>query len=107
MPERRRMSVVDVQERRVDAREEMIITGRSCHKYNFFRNKTCCEKHVFVTTKHIFCHDKSMLVTTQLLSQQTSFLLQQNVCHNKHTFVATKDVFCHDKQVFVMTKHLS
>ena len=48
------------------------ITGGSCQKYNFCRNKTfvassilCRDKHVFV-----FCRNKSMLVTTKYLSRQ-------------------------------------
>ena len=93
------------------------IIGRSCHEYNFCRNK-----HVFVTTKYVFCRDKSMLATTTKLSQQNYvchekiFLLRQNfchdkylsqktyVCHDKHMFVMTKDVFCRVKHVVVMTK---
>jgi len=46
----------------------MIITGRSCHKYNF-------------------CRDKSFITTNACLSQQNIF-----VTSNKHTFVMTKDV---------------
>ena len=74
------------------------IIGRSCHKYHF-----CCEKNMFVVTKHVFCHDKNMFVATNicwtslLLSQQnTSFvvtkacLLRQNFCPDKHNFVMTK-----------------
>ena len=92
---------------------------------------------MFVTTKHVFCRDKSMLVATTLclsrqnvcrnkyLSRQTRLfvktipLSQENYvcrdkhlswhkfCHDKHDFVATKDVFCRDKHVFVVTKVLS
>ena len=51
------------------------VIGGSCHKYNF-----CCDnKHMFVVTKHVFCHDKSMLVVTKLC--------------DKHIFVMTKDLF--------------
>ena len=39
--------------------------------------KFCCNKHMLVT-KHVFCHNKSMLVATKLLSWQ------HYVCHNKH-----------------------
>ena len=46
------------------------------------------DKHVFVTTNYVFCHDKSMLVSIKLLSQQT------RVCRDKYFpgnfFVATK-----------------
>ena len=47
--------------------------------------KFCRDKHVFVETKHVFCHDKSMLAAIIIM------------------FVMTKDVFCYDK-TFVMTK---
>ena len=59
-----------------------LIFGGSCHKYDF-----CFDKHVFIMTKHFFCHDKS----------------RQNFCHDKIMFAATK-IFCHDKHNFVMTK---
>ena len=63
----------------------------------------CCDKHMFVTTKHIFCRNKSMLVVTKPLSWQTC-LSQQKLCLGKHTFVAAKDVFCCNRHVFVMAK---
>ena len=47
------------------------ITGGSCHKYHI-----CRDKHVFVATKHIFCHDKVCLP-------------RQNYCRDK-IIVATK-----------------
>ena len=39
-------------------------------------------KHVFVTTKHVFCCDKSMFVVIKLLSRQQFY-------RDKLTFVAT------------------
>ena len=81
------------------------------------------DKHLFVMTKHVFCRDKSMLVTTHFccdkyLSQQQfllrqkyfvvtniNFLLRKFCCGNL-TFVTTKDVFCHDKRMFVATEVL-
>ena len=42
----------------------------------------CCDKHMFVMTKHVFCCDKSILSW-------------QKFCHSKHTFVVTN--FCHAK----------
>ena len=77
---------------------------------------------IFVTTKHVFCHNKNMLVMTKcfchdtcvtnicrnkrnfvrtsiILSGQTCvccILSGQKFCHDEHTFVMTKDVFCHD-----------
>ena len=72
---------------------------------------------VFVVTKHVFCHNKSMLVVTKVLSQIKIRLLRQNFCvttniilsqqkfcYDKHTFVAPKDMFCCDKLVFAVTK---
>ena len=93
------------------------IIGGSCHKYhfsrgNFSRNKTFVatnisrDKHNF--TKHVFCRDRSILVTTKRLSQQTRVCYdkdswRQKLCHDKHTFVETKDVFCLEKHMFVAT----
>ena len=49
-----------------------------CDKHNFVVTKVlfwhayfCHDKHGFVMTKHLFCLDKSMLVETKLLSQET------------------------------------
>ena len=64
---------------------------------------------VFVVTKHVFCCDKSMLVTTNIfllwpkkkcLSRQTYFCCGQKkkVCHNKSMLVTTN--ICHDKDCF-------
>ena len=58
----------------------------------------CCEKHVFVMTKHIFCPDKSMLVATTFITT--------NMCLSWQIFVARK-IFCCDKHNFIMTKVLS
>ena len=52
------------------------IIGGSCHKHHFCRDKgflsqetrVCRDTHMFVTTKHVFCCDKIMLVATKLLS---------------------------------------
>ena len=55
-------------------------------------------KHVFVMTKHVFCHDKSMLGVTKLL------LWQNYVCHDK-SFIVTD--ICHNKHMFLVTKAFS
>ena len=79
---------------------------------------------IFVATKHIFCHDKSMrccnksFVTIKIcLSRQKYvcptktfvmtkiYLSPHTFCHDKlvkHTFVTTKYVFCHNKHMFVL-----
>ena len=44
---------VDLMER------EETITGGSCHKYYFCRDKFCRSKHTFVVTKDMFCRDKT------------------------------------------------
>ena len=44
---------------------------------------------MFVVTKHIFCHDKSMLVATKL--------------YDKHIFVVTKVL---SSQIFVVTNRI-
>ena len=77
------------------------IIGGSCLKYNFRH-----DKHVFVATKHVSCRDKSMLVTTKLLSWQNIFCHDKKyACCDKHDkyFVATKVLsqqayFCRDKR---------
>ena len=57
------------------------IMSRNCHKYHFRP-----DKHAFVTTKHIFCHDKSMLVTTNKcfvmtkLAVASILLLRRKTC---------------------------
>ena len=91
---------------------------------------------MFVATKHVFCHDKSMLVVTKHLSRQKCacrdkafvkhVFVTTNICHEKG-FVATniilsrqayfchdkrraflrQDVLCRDKHMFVATKRLS
>ena len=74
------------------------ISGGSCHKYHFCRDKTQTHKNTsFVATKvclprENFCRNKIMFVTTSI-----------GVCRDKHTFDATKD-FCCDKHMFVATK---
>ena len=91
------------------------------------QTRICCDKHVFVAKKHVFCRDKSMLVTsrqnygcrhnshhkTLFLSRQkytcrdkgfvpTNMILwRQTFSSAKHTFVATKDVFCRDLILWV------
>ena len=86
------------------------ITGVSCHKYHYSRDKSMvfatklyfCRSKTFVMTnisrdKHA-CHDKTFVATN-------TCLLRQKFCHDKHTFVATKDVFCLDKRMFAATNY--
>ena len=88
--------------------------------------KFCCNKHAFVTTKDVFCHNKrvchskSKLVVTKLLLQQNYFCHDEKNCLSFQSFVMTS-IFCHDKRcvlsrqthvclnkhVFVVTKVLS
>ena len=107
--------------------EHSSIIGGSCHRYKKKSlQKFCCDKHVFVATKHVFCREKSMLVVTKVLSRKyyvsrdkiflsrqifvatsinfvdTSILLSRQT-QNTY-FVPTKDVFCRDKHIFVATK---
>ena len=58
------------------------VIGGSCCKYHFCGDKSFVvanDKHMFVVTKHVFCHDRRCV-----LSQQT------HVCYDKHEFVTTK-----------------
>ena len=75
-------------------------------------------RQTHVMTKHIFCHDKSMLIMTKLLSWQnatnTCLSWQNYACIDKITFVATNichtcvvtKTFCHDRHIFVVTKDM-
>ena len=77
----------------------------------------CCDKRVFVAAKEVFCHDESMIVTTNLFCQTyfcrdktyvatNIILMQLKFCHDKLIFVVTKCVFCCDKSMLVATKLL-
>ena len=79
----------------------------------------------FVTTKPVFCHDKSMLVVTKPLSQvcRDKSYVTRSILLSRHVFAATKvclswqnyvcrnnkiillwQKFCRDKHTFVMSK---
>ena len=64
------------------------ITGGSCHKYHF-----CRDKHVFIATKH------AVFVATKLYLSRQIIFVSTNPLTLSHTFVATKDVFYRDKIV--------
>ena len=62
------------------------ITGGSCRKYRFVATEVlswqayfCRDKHVFVMTKRVFCHDKGFVVASILLSWRKSFVAT-NTC---------------------------
>ena len=94
-----------------------VYIGGSCYKYHFCRDKSFVMTNTsFVATnvllrqtsllsrQEYFCRDKSMLVETKLLPQQT------DICGNKR-FIATnmivsrqKTCFFREKHVFVATK---
>ena len=67
------------------------------------------QKHMLVVIKHVFCHDKSMLVATKVFVATKLcllFLSWQNFCCDRHVFVMTKVLLqhvCHDKHNFVAT----
>ena len=68
---------------------------------------------MFVATKHVFCHDKSMLVVTKHLSRQKCacrdkafvkhVFVTTNICHEKG-FVATNILLSRQKTCFVATR---
>ena len=84
----------------------------------------CCDEsfvttNMFVVTKQLFCHDKSMFVATKLCQDKyLSGQIWQNVCCDKHNFVTTKlllwqkmcfvvtNVCLLQQNMFVVTKHL-
>ena len=73
------------------------------------KTPVCHDKRVFVMTKHIFCQDKNMLVTTNMFVVINMCLLWQHVCRNKHNSVTMNIIlsqqayFCHEKRRFVVT----
>ena len=77
-----------------------------------------CDKHMFVTTKHVFCHDKSMFAMTKPYSRQNYVCFDKIMfvfvatkiyvcCDKTSTFVLWQTCVCCDKHVFVVTKLLS
>ena len=95
------------------------IIGGSCRKYHFFTTKVlsqqtrvCRDKHVFITTKHVFCRDrdKSIFVALPLQKYVCIILSRQKTCFfaRKHVFVATQLFvarnICRDKR-FVATNN--
>jgi len=72
------------------------------------RQMFCRDKHVFVTTKHVFGRDESMLVATKLRINvktlrktfvATSIFLsrQRRFCHDKTRLLSQQTRFCRDK----------
>ena len=74
-----------------------IITGGSCRKYDFWR-----DKHVFVATKSVLCLDKSILVATKHLLRLNYVCRDKIFCRDNHTFHQTH--VCRDKSKLVATK---
>ena len=79
------------------------VTGCRARKVSLAKLATSI---IFVAPKHVFCRNKSMLVTTNLLlclSRQNtsqSMLVATNFCHDKHVFCRGKHMFCGDKIFF-------
>ena len=75
------------------------------------QQKFCCDKHVFVATKDMFCHEKVCMPQQNFWRDkwQNNFvtcLSQQNFCcHKRHVLSWQKHV-CRDKNKFVATKRL-
>ena len=83
------------------------------------RQKFCHDKHVFVATnmfvatKHVFCCDKTRLLSRKLpifLLWGTRLLLRQNFFRDKLTFLATKSFevtkVCSSRAKFCRDKHM-
>ena len=74
----------------------------------------CCNKHTFVMTNNVFCHDKHVFVITKISLVATKLcllLLQQKFSHDKNMFVmifflSQQAYFCHDKHVFCHKKNI-
>jgi len=52
---------------------------------------------VFVATKHIFCHDKSMLAATKLLSRQNYVCCDKIFLSRRTHVLSRQEYFCRDK----------
>ena len=87
-------------------RQNMFLSWQKHASHDQFLKYFCPDKHTFVTTKHVFCHDKTFVTTngrdkhnfvcTKVLSGQVYF------CHSKYIFFATNmclslQNFCHNK----------
>ena len=74
-------------------------------------SKDCHNKHVCVVTKHVFCRNKSILVTTKLLLWQIVtniiFVVTKVLSQQAYFFLASKHIFCHEKSMLVAIKLLS
>ena len=53
------------------------------------------DKHTFVATKDLFCHDKHAIKVSLLLP---------NFCRGKIMFCRNKHTFCRDIHVFVLSR---
>ena len=92
--------------RLIPARGQVFITGGSCHRYHFYRDKSkfrhLCYKRVFVATKHVF-------LSRQKYACDKTFVATKRFCCDKHNFVATKLLsrqayFCRDERR-VLSRH--
>ena len=55
------------------------------------------------TTKHVFCRDKSMFVTTKVCWSRQKYVGRDKTCRDKHNLVATKVYFmlCLSRQILL------
>ena len=65
------------------------VTGQSCHKYQFCRDKSMLVAANVLSQQKCACREKQK----QRLSRQTLLLASKHFCHDKLTFVATKVYF--------------
>ena len=74
------------------------ITGESCHKYHFCRDKT----HLLSRQKYAY-RDKGFVATSILLSRQARVCRDKtHVCRDKRTVLSRQTYACRDK-TFVVT----
>ena len=79
------------------------IIGGTCHKYHFCRHKHMfVAKHVFVATKHVFCRDK-----TRLLSRQNTSFVATKICLSRQNYACRYKHVVATNINFVATKLLS
>ena len=72
------------------------IIGRSCHKYNFLRQKMCFVATKVCLSQQNFCHDRHFRCNKKIVAT--------NICRDIHNFVVTSLLLSRQNTSFVMTK---
>ena len=88
-----------------------VATSLGRDKHNFVEPKLlsrhtyfCRDKHVFVATKYLFCHDKSMLVAKNTCLSRQIYFVVTNIILSRQNFVAASILLSRQKACFVPRK---